>query len=236
MCITLAVESSTAEPSIALLRGGLVIAERRWTSSRGDASRLLSEIRAMTQEHAICLDSVSLYAVGLGPGGFTGLRISVAAVQALAMPSRTPVIGICSADAAAAAIRREHPGDTPVLIVGDARRDRLWAIPYPRAGQETNRPEPHVIPFADAAPLLNIPGLTIATADWPRIGNILEQTDLSSATLIRMNRFPNAADVGRLALPRWEAGNAPSRIDPIYVHPPVFIEPVFTNTPHGVNG
>ncbi len=231
MFITLAIDASTACLSLALLDGERLMAERRWTSSRGDAGHLSSEIRQLTSESAIRLEAISLYAAGIGPGNFTGLRISVATVQALALPSRTPVIGVCSADATGAAIRRQHQdAPRPVLIVGDARRDRLWSIPYPRSDRDAHRPGPPVTAFAEAAPLLMTPGLVIATPDWSRIGEVLEQITPPTATLIRGNRVPDAADIGRLAFQRWQTGNTTGGpIDPIYVHPPVFIAPVFTS-------
>lgn len=201
---------------------------RQWTASKGETGRLIAEIRAIYYAGGIRPDAISLYAVGLGPGGFTGLRTAVATVQAMALPSRTPVIGICSADAAAVAIRRIHGSEPPVLIIGDARRDRLWSVPYPRSDQESKMPEPLVIPVAEAASLLDTPGLVIATADWSRIGPVLEQLKTPSATLVRENRFPEASDIGRLAIQRFQSGAMPIPVAPIYVHPPVFSAPTFT--------
>lgn len=224
--ITLAVDSSTAEVSVALLDGDRVLAASRRPATKGETGALLADIRRVTEESRIALADITLYAVGLGPGNFTGLRISAAAIQALALPARTPVIGICSADATAEALRRQH-GDHPVLIVGDARRERLWLLDYPRNGQSDNRPEPRVTTIAEAAPLLHTPGLLIASPDWSRIAPALEQIAPPSATLIRENRFPDAADIAKLALARHRQGTATGPIDPIYVHPPVFIDPVF---------
>ncbi len=228
MSFTLAVESSSVEPSVALLDGGDPVAVRHWTASRGETGRLIAEIRALLHAGGIPPDAIALYAVGLGPGGFTGLRTAVATVQAMALPSRTPVIGICSADATALAIRREHGSEAPVLIIGDARRDRLWSIPFPRSDEESSIPEPRLTPVADAAPLLDTPGLVIATADWSRIGPVLEPITPPSARLIRMNCIPEAADVGRLALLRFQNGTGTNPVAPIYVHPPVFSAPTFT--------
>ncbi len=223
----LAVDSSTADVSVALLDGGRVVAASRRPATKGETGSLLDDIRRVIAEGNLTLADVSLYAVGLGPGNFTGLRISAAAIQALALPGKTPVIGICSADAIANAARRQH-GDHPVVIIGDARRERLWLLEFPRTEADGNRPEPRVIAITEAAPLLDTPGLVIATPDWSRIGPALEQVAPPSATLIRENLLPDGADIGRLALERHQKGAPSDPIDPIYVHPPVFIEPVFT--------
>lgn len=227
MFITLSIDASTAEPSIALLDGERVIAQHDWPAGKGDASRLVSEIRAMTSHNGTLLESISLIAVGLGPGGFTGLRTSVAVAQALAMPSRTPVIGVCSADAAAAAIRREQGADTPVLIVGDARRDRLWTVLYPHA-DEGKLPDVQVVAVSKSPDIMTLPGLYIASPDWSRLSATLESIVPVSAHLIRHPLTPSAIDVGQLALRKLQAGTLPGPIEPIYVHPPVFTAPTFT--------
>jgi len=225
--IILAVDSSTAEVSVALLDDARVVAASRRSAAKGETGHLLEDIRRVMAEANHKLADITLYAVGLGPGNFTGLRISAAAIQALALPARTPVIGICSAEAIADAVRRQH-GAHPVMVIGDARRERLWLLEY--RGKETAAPlpEPRVTAITEAAAQLNTPGLLIATPDWSRIGPALEQLTPSSATLIRENRLPDAADIARLALARHRQGKTPGPIDPIYVHPPVFIDPVFT--------
>ncbi len=230
MSIILSIDVSTAEPSVALMDDQQLIATRRWTSVRGDASKLLREIQTLTVDNDVALDSISLYATGLGPGGFTGLRISITAILALALPGETPVEGICSADAIAFAVQREYHTDSPIMIVGDARRDRLWIIsPTPSA---TNKlPEIRVIPTRDAAQLMvTIPGIIIATPDWLRLASTLESIVPSSATLVRHPCIPEAADIGRLALQRRASGVASPPIDPMYVHPPVFVAPTFTRS------
>jgi len=231
MCtIILAVDSSTAQVSVALLDGDRVIAASRRPATKGETGSLLDDIRSVIADGNLTLADISLYAVGLGPGNFTGLRISAAAILALALPGKTPVIGICSAEAIAAGINRDV-GGRPVMVIGDARRERLWLLEFSRAEENGNRPEPRVIAIAEASPLLDTPGLLIATPDWSRIGPTLEQIVPPSATLIRGDRLPDAADIGRLALERYRQGVAPGLIDPIYVHPPVFIDPVFREKP-----
>lgn len=231
MFVILAVESSTLDASVALLDGGGgTLAEDRWQTSRHHADELIPAIRRLTVGSGIPLHAISLYAVGTGPGNFTGLRTSVAAVQALALPSKTPVTGVCSADATAFAIRRDQQTTAPVLIVGDARRERLWTVLCQGGGIDRDHTETDVIGFAEAAALMTPPGLIIASPDWSRLETILEPMAPSSAFLIRNNQTPTATDVGRLAYQRMQAGFLSAPPEPIYVHPPVFIDPVFTES------
>ena len=224
--ITLAVDASTTHVAVTLLDDNRVIAANSRPAAKGETGYLLNDIQRVLADANRNLADISLYAIGLGPGNFTGLRISAAAIQALALPGRTPVIGICSAEAIAAGVTREH-GDHPVMVIGDARRERLWMLEYPLDGTTDPRPEPRLCAITDAASRLTEPGLLIATPDWSRIGPALEQITPPSATLIRENRCPDADDIARLAISRQQAGITTGPIDPIYVHPPVFIAPVF---------
>lgn len=227
MFITLSVECSTPFPSVALVGDKTLLAESHWQTARGDCGRLLAEIQKVMQTHHIGFESISLFAVGLGPGGFTALRASVAAIQALALPSKTPVVGVCSADAVAADISDAEP----IMIVGDARRDRLWTAAYPRREPTVLQTPVELVPITDIVPHMQQPGLIVGSPDWARLQVVLDQIVPASVTLLREDRIPQAATIGRLALQRFLSNGLPSiPIDVIYVHPPVFIEPRFTES------
>lgn len=224
--LTLAIDASTAQVSVAILDGDNVMAATNRPTTKGESGNLLADISKLAEACDITFDTIACLAVGVGPGNFTGLRLSAAITQALALPTKTPVFGICSAEAIAMAIKRQR-GNAPVVIIGDARRERIWLLEYESNDPAELCPQPVVVPIAEAAPLLQKPGLMIATPDWNRIGNALETISPSSATLIQEDTLPDASDIGRLALSRHRQGDSGGNIDPIYVHPPVFIEPRF---------
>lgn len=81
----------TATPSTAvavLLDDGTTAFERRDDPPAGErpahAARLLELAEAVLEEAALDWDAVTRLAVGVGPGGFTGLRIGIATARALA--------------------------------------------------------------------------------------------------------------------------------------------------------
>jgi tRNA threonylcarbamoyladenosine biosynthesis protein TsaB len=73
-------------------------------------------------------DDVERLCVGVGPGGFTGLRLGVATARALAQALDLPVVPVSSLDALAKAV--EHDGPVAALI--DARRGEVFAAVYER--------------------------------------------------------------------------------------------------------
>lgn len=74
---------------------------------------------------------VSLIAVGVGPGSFTGLRIGVATARALALSRGLPVAGVSSLAALAAGV---EAGAADVLAAIDARRGEVFAALYDAVG------------------------------------------------------------------------------------------------------
>ena len=72
--------------------------------SRTHAERLPGEIAAALDRAGIAREQLDLLAVAAGPGGFTGLRIGLAAMQGLAMTLNKPVAGVSTLEALAAQV------------------------------------------------------------------------------------------------------------------------------------
>jgi tRNA threonylcarbamoyladenosine biosynthesis protein TsaB len=72
--------------------------------------------------------------VGVGPGGFTGLRIGIATALGLGQALGCPVSGVVSLEALALGIAAVAPADALLLPVVDARRREVFAAAY-RAGE-----------------------------------------------------------------------------------------------------
>lgn len=98
----------------------------------GHASRLLGLLERVLAEGGTGWEDVARLAVGIGPGGFTGLRIGVATARGLAQAHGLPIAGVGSLHALAA--RRPD-----VAAVLDARRGEVYAAVW-RAGELTLAP------------------------------------------------------------------------------------------------
>jgi tRNA threonylcarbamoyladenosine biosynthesis protein TsaB len=83
----------------------------------GHASRLLSLVDEVVGDW----EAITRIAVGVGPGGFTGLRIGIATARALAQARGLPLVGVSSLAALAS------PHERPVVAVIDARRGEVFA-------------------------------------------------------------------------------------------------------------
>src|SRR5215212_3020373 len=92
--LILALDTTTRAGSVALVEDERVIDERAGDPARTHVERLPGEILALLAAHRRASSDVDLFAVGSGPGSFTGLRIGIATVQGLALVCGRPVVGI----------------------------------------------------------------------------------------------------------------------------------------------
>jgi len=124
------VAMDTATPSTVagvLLADGRVIEARDDPpeGSRGEhASRLLVLVERALAEGGVTWDDVERIAVGVGPGGFTGLRIGIATARALAQARGLPLVPVSSLAALAAGA---DAAESPIAAVVDARRGEVFA-------------------------------------------------------------------------------------------------------------
>ncbi len=123
----LAVDTSTALSSIAIVDSGSVIATASHTDARGHVEAIGT---LFTQLDLNPESRPDLIACGVGPGPFTGLRVGIAFAQGLSAAWSVPVVGVCSLDAVAHAIIREGfvTSGREFIAATDARRkEYYWA-------------------------------------------------------------------------------------------------------------
>ncbi|WP_425071383.1 tRNA (adenosine(37)-N6)-threonylcarbamoyltransferase complex dimerization subunit type 1 TsaB [Sagittula sp. S175] len=94
----LAFDTSAAHVSAALLDGARLLT-RHEEMGRGQAERLMPLLEELLAEADATWHDLTAIAVGVGPGNFTGIRISVAAARGLALGLGIPAIGINGFDA-----------------------------------------------------------------------------------------------------------------------------------------
>ena len=128
--IVLGFDTATAATAVGLLDTGppADAAERRHDPPAGErpghAPRLLALAHELLAERGLAFADVDRIAVGLGPGGFTGLRIGVATARALAQAAGAEIVGVSTLQALAAGA---HPAaGQGVLAVVDARRGEVF--------------------------------------------------------------------------------------------------------------
>jgi tRNA threonylcarbamoyladenosine biosynthesis protein TsaB len=131
---TLAVSSSTGVMSIAVQApaaptGDPTILSAEVDSDRRHAEELVPRIRELLTAAELVPGDLELLAVDVGPGRFTGLRVGLATIRALAFAGPTPVVGATSLEILAAGTDPSPRGDDvphEVTAVIDARRQEVY--------------------------------------------------------------------------------------------------------------
>ncbi len=225
--ITCALEQSTECGSAAIFRDEQVAAQCGWQAEGRHSRQIFGAIGRLFESARLRPADIDLYIVGLGPGSYTGLRIGIGFVHGLAMPAERPLFGLTSAAAVAAAAAETRTDATHVQVVGDARRGRLWYGTFRVAGGIVRQEGDFgLAPVDDVATAL-LPDAIVATAEWSRLEHVLPGCVPEPRHLIERPVCPTAATLGLVALEWDAAGIASAPLEPIYLHPPVFVAPRF---------
>ncbi|MBK9179577.1 MAG: tRNA (adenosine(37)-N6)-threonylcarbamoyltransferase complex dimerization subunit type 1 TsaB [Acidimicrobiales bacterium] len=119
----------TATPQVGCAIGGHEGVLARFESARGQqhTETLTPAIDFVRRRARVELADISVVAVDVGPGLFTGLRVGVATGKAIAHALRVPMIGISSLDLLALPVRYTS---RLIVAVVDARRGELFYAFY----------------------------------------------------------------------------------------------------------
>ena len=217
--IILGIESATAQVGCAL--GGVegVFASFRSSRGRRHAETLVPAIEFVCKAARVELRDISVVAVDVGPGLFTGLRVGMATAKAMASALRVPVIGMSSLDLLAHQVRHSPRLIVPVI---DARRGEVFSATYRHVQGGVQRlSEPTV---GTAADLAN--ELAATTTDALLVGDgALRYADVLGEVGARIEigsvgvQWPSAGDLVELAHPRAlrEEFVQPSELHPVYL-------------------
>ncbi len=195
MTWTLGIDTSH-HVAVGLARDSEIVAREIVTDTRAHVEQLLPSVLRACATAGIALTDIDQFAVGMGPGPFTGLRVGVATAWTLAHAAGRTPHGVCSLDVVA---REYATAGAPerFIVAADARRKELYWREYRADG--TPEGEPMV-----SAPE-KVPDLPVAGA-VPEPYRALFQLD-----------GPDHLDPGVLAA-QWR-NLAPAGDEPYYLRP-----------------
>jgi len=214
--MTLALDTSTRTGGFAVLRGDDVLAEVPGEAARSHAERLPGDLMTALDRAGLALAEVEVFAVAVGPGSFTGLRVGIATMQGLALAAQRPLVGVSTLDALT---RVAAAGNARVATWVDAWRGEVYAALYDGTreveGVRVERPE---------AILTRLRGTpTLFIGDGALMHRDLIQAAMGpDGELARVLAPPLSGTIGRLARAEIVAGRrpGPAEIQPLYVRRP----------------
>lgn len=144
--VILAFDTSAAHCAAAVLRGKTLIARKSEEMGRGQAERLVPLLDEVIRDAKLDWSDLSALAVGIGPGNFTGIRISVSTARGLALALDIPAIGVSTFDAIAKLATLPHLATVP------APQDRVYIAPEGEAPTLVSMDEAHDLGLPLALP------------------------------------------------------------------------------------
>lgn len=211
----LALDTSLAACSVALWRDGAVLAHRFEAMARGHAEALVPMVEAARRDAGIEYGALSLVAVTVGPGTFTGIRIGLSAARGLALALDLPILGLTTLEVLAAGVAGEGRRDEAILVAIDARRELFYAQAF--AADLAPLCEPALAPPERALAMAG--GRPALAAGSGAAALVAAAGAGSTLRLAAAPELPDAAVLARLAAasPLPPPGAPPA---PLYLRPP----------------
>lgn len=125
--LILGIETATEQVSVAIGGHEGVLGLFEVCRGRRHAETLIPAIQFVCKQADVELSEISVIAVDVGPGLFTGMRVGLATGKALAQALRVPMIGMSSLDLLAFPLR--HSVRTVAAVI-DARKGELFYAFY----------------------------------------------------------------------------------------------------------
>jgi tRNA threonylcarbamoyladenosine biosynthesis protein TsaB len=203
--LLLALDTTSRHGSLALARNGALIESVAVEAPEGFGQIIFQHLDGLIKRHGAAFSDIDCYAGAAGPGSFTGIRVGLTAIKALAEVHGKPVVAISNLMALAS--QAEGRYRAPVI---DARRGEVFAAVY------DDQLRPIVAEAAVAWPVFleSLAGREVTfvaqTADVFEQGGAAEwKASMNSKWRRVVAAEPLAAAVARLATMRFARGEAP---------------------------
>lgn len=224
--VILALDTSSKLTSIAIARGNHVIANFEVELDDNRSARLWELLDFLLGTVALKVEDINLFAACIGPGGFTGLRVGIAAVKGLAESTQKPTVGVTSLEAVAAAA---FPA-THVCVLSNAYKGEVYTqrFSFDENGMPVAESEPAVCLLSEAlAGVTEIKNLTFAGDGADNNAEAIfqfnkgvssSQSSANEWSVKKVSRFL-AGQVARLAYDKLLKGEAvePEKLKACYV-------------------
>lgn len=214
----LAIETATVAGGVAIVdEDNGLIAELRVDIKIAHAERLMPSLQWLLKASRLSIHDIDAFAVSIGPGSFTGLRIGLSTAKGLSFASNKPIVPVRTLDAFARTIPFCAYLICPML---DARRKEVYAALYRWDGNECRKVMPEAA--VDPAGLLQqIREPVVFMGEGALTYQALIRDTLKDRAVFAppSHRSPSAASVAELALEKLNQGieTDPVSLVPFYI-------------------
>lgn len=214
----LALDTSSRHFSLAVVKDGKTLRFRNIVLKKVLSDSIMPAIGGILKKAGLTIADLDGFAVGLGPGSFTSLRVGLATVKGLAFATGKPVAGVPSLDVLAL----NGAGDGQICVVCDAKRNLVYACLYQKKGAVLRRKGKYLL--TDIGNVLKqVKGdVTFVGDGIPLFRAVIEKTaGIKPHFAGEKQMYPQAKCLAALAMERFEAKeyDAAGSLVPLYLYP-----------------
>lgn len=214
----LALETATIAGSIAIVDDGYgLVSEVRVNLKIAHAERLMPSIQWILNASRVAVDEIDAFAISIGPGSFTGLRIGLSTAKGLSYAAKKPIVPVPTLDAFA----RTLPYCTYMVCpMFDARKSQVYAALYTweknacRKVMAERAVDLHTL-------LTDIHEPVVFLGDGAKLyrQQILDALGDRAVFAPESRMSPSASSVAEIALEKMKQGESadPVRLTPLYI-------------------
>lgn len=216
--LLLAVDTSGKNGSLALARvpqgqSGSEVSVLEVVPLTGGAfsAQLVPQIAALLEKHGHSKSDLGAFAVASGPGSFTGLRVGLAAIKALAEALRKPIAAVSLLETVACSSTAHGAAYGRVLAALDAGRGDVYVGDYELDPQVHMRSE---CLLGRKEFLAEVKGKVVITPDAA-----LAETVRAAGIRVELIEYPNAGMIAQLGWEHLQRGQtvSPEELDANYI-------------------
>ena len=122
----LCIDTSSKVCSVALLEDDNVIAEKNISDEKTHSENLMPLLDSLLNDCNVSINEVELISICVGPGSFTGIRIGVAAVKAIAEILSIKIASVTSLEALAKNYNSEGHENYTIASIIDAKNGQVY--------------------------------------------------------------------------------------------------------------
>jgi len=213
----LACDTSTKFLSLAVVRDDKII-KNYHSDKRGTSDYLFVVIDIFLKELDIHLSDFDLFAIGEGPGSFTGLRIGTCAFKTFAFSLDKPLIAVNSFDAIASNFKGEKK---LICVIEDAKKTKVYAAMYKLSNSNSLEIKQKSTLFSIDSLLEKMKEETVFTGAGIEVyGEKISSFNKDFSLAKEKFWYPKAEIIANLAKEKFKKGEVkdPTKLIPLYLH------------------
>ncbi len=124
--ILLSAETSTLLRSVSIVKNDQILVEKKSVRQGSHSDHLHATIEQCLNETNLTLEQIDVFCSGIGPGSFTGIRVSLNAMKTYSHIFKKPCLGMDSLTNTAHQAHEKNPGLGPILVIINAFKNMIY--------------------------------------------------------------------------------------------------------------